>query len=400
MLSFVEVKPDFVFSQYEISIIKSIWRSLDLNNPLNLKDFYYTVSAAINSTGTVTTNGVVSPKRDKFTSLIITQQDIANTISDYQVEEFIEVATSLIHHLEFGKEFPENELVQLLKRNQRIYKIYYKQYLTLGNSLMEAIEDFTNLLVGKSKRIFSRFLSILLSAILYYSNDISFVDTTTTNSNNTLNINLTATPTTTHSNASIYSELSYSMLSLNTDNTSTSAATTAEAIILEEIIKPPQLIEIQPSLPSDIDEQSQPVQSTPEDVEYAEDATITNSIYTNNTVDNGDANSGFFDSSYDYLNSFAISPDNDDDDDDEYDNGQSLHEREIVGKKQQKNKFKVVYKEEEDDDDFDDTKSIVSTMSNLSSFKKWGIIRRKKSHKDKFRSSKKFIHKNILRSEK
>ena len=62
MLSFVEVKPDFVFSQYEISIIKSIWRSLDLNNPLNLKDFYYTVSAAINSTGTVTTNGVVSPK--------------------------------------------------------------------------------------------------------------------------------------------------------------------------------------------------------------------------------------------------------------------------------------------------------------------------------------------------
>ena len=60
---------------------------------------------------------------------------------------------------------------------------------------MEAIEDFTNLLVGKSKRIFSRFLSILLSAILYYSNDISFVDTTTTNSNNTLNINLTATPT-------------------------------------------------------------------------------------------------------------------------------------------------------------------------------------------------------------
>ena len=39
MLSFVEVKPDFVFSQYEISIIKSIWRSLDLNNPLNLKDF-------------------------------------------------------------------------------------------------------------------------------------------------------------------------------------------------------------------------------------------------------------------------------------------------------------------------------------------------------------------------
>lgn len=103
MLSFVEVKPDFVFSQYEISIIKSIWRSLDLNNPLNLKDFYYTVSAAINSTGTVTTNGVVSPKRDKFTSLIITQQDIANTISDYQVEEFIEVATSLIHHLEFGK---------------------------------------------------------------------------------------------------------------------------------------------------------------------------------------------------------------------------------------------------------------------------------------------------------
>lgn len=256
--------------------------------------------------------------------------------------------------------------------------------MTLGNSLMEAIEDFTNLLVGKSKRIFSRFLSILLSAILYYSNDISFVDTTTTNSNNTLNINLTATPTTTHSNASIYSELSYSMLSLNTDNTSTSAATTAEAIILEEIIKPPQLIEIQPSLPSDIDEQSQPVQSTPEDVEYAEDATITNSIYTNNTVDNGDANSGFFDSSYDYLNSFAISPDNDDDD--EYDNGQSLHEREIVGKKQQKNKSKVVY--EEDDDDFDDTKSIVSTMSNLSSFKKWGIIRRKKSHKDKFRSSK------------
>lgn len=190
------------------------------------------------------------------------------------------------------------------------------------------------------------------------------------------------------------------MLSLNTDNTSTSAATTAEAIILEEIIKPPQLIEIQPSLPLDIDEQSQPVQSTPEDVEYAEDATITNSIYTNNTVDNGDANSGFFDSSYDYLNSFAFSPDNDDDDDDEYDNGQSLHEREIVGKKQQKNKFKVVYKEEEDDDDFDDTKSIVSTMSNLSSFKKWGIIRRKKSHKDKFRSSKKFIHKNILRSEK
>ena len=82
------------------------------------------------------------------------------------------------------------------------------------------------------------------------------------------------------------------MLSLNTDNTSTSAATTAEAIILEEIIKPPQF-EIQPSLPSDIDEQSQPVQSTPEDVEYAEDATITNSIYTNNTVDNGDANSGF-----------------------------------------------------------------------------------------------------------
>ena len=293
MLSFVEVKPDFVFSQYEISIIKSIWRSLDLNNPLNLKDFYYTVSAAINSTGTVTTNGVVSPKRDKFTSLIITQQDIANTISDYQVEEFIEVATSLIHHLEFGKEFPENKLVQLLKRNQRIYKIYYKQYLTLGNSLMEAIEDFTNLLVGKSKRIFSRFLSILLSAILYYSNDISFVDTTTTNSNNTLNINLTATPTTTHSNASIYSELSYSMLSLNTDNTSTSAATTAEAIILEEIIKPPQLIEIQSLLPLDIDEQSQPVQSTPEDVEYAEDATITNSIYTNNTVDNGDANSGF-----------------------------------------------------------------------------------------------------------
>ena len=46
---------------------------------------------------------------------------------------------------------------------------------------MEAIEDFTNLLVGKSKRIFSRFLSILLSAILYYSNDISFVDTTTSN---------------------------------------------------------------------------------------------------------------------------------------------------------------------------------------------------------------------------
>ena len=132
-------------------------------------------------------------------------------------------------------------------------------------------------------------------------------------------------------------------------------------------------------------------------MEYAEDATITNSIYTNNTGDNGDANSGFFDSSYDYLNSFAISPDNDDDDD-EYDNGQSLHEREIVGKKQQKNKSKVVY--EEDDDDFDDTKSIVSTMSNLSSFKKWGIIRRKKSHKDKFRSSKKFIHKNILRSEK
>ena len=61
-----------------------------------------------------------------------------------------------------------------------------------------------------------------------------------------------------------------------------------------------------------------------------------------------------------------FSPDNDDDDD-EYDNGQSLHEREI--KKQQKNKSKVVYEEEDDDDDFDDTKSIVSTMSNLSSFK-------------------------------
>ena len=39
--------------------------------------------------------------------------------------------------------------------------------------------------------------------------------------------------------------------------------------------------------------------------------------------------------SYDYLNSFAFSPDNDDDDD-EYDNGQSLHEREIVGKKNNK----------------------------------------------------------------
>ncbi|CAX43479.1 conserved hypothetical protein [Candida dubliniensis CD36] len=422
MLSLIDLKPDFVFSQYEISIIKSIWRSLDLNNPIILKDFYYTVSTTINNTGT-TINGVLNPQRDTFTPLIITQQDIMNIINDYQVEEFIKVATSLIYHLEFGKELPENEIVQLSKRNYRIYKLYYKQYLTLGNSLMETIENYTNLLMGNNKQIFSRFLSILLSAILYYSNDVTFADTTTTTTTTT-----TATPTTTHSNASIYSEHSYSMFSLNTDNTSSSSSaatttTTADVIALEEIFKPPQLADITPQDPQD-------PQNTTTDTDCSEDATITNSIYNNrlnndddddvddNTIENINGSTSTFDSSYDYLNSFSFSPDDyddyndygDNDDNDENFNGKKIDYKKLESKsKIDKYKYNDDNDndndnddddDEDDFDDFDDTKSIVSTISNLSSsFKNWGI-NRKKSNKDKFKSTKKFIHKNILRNEK
>ena len=109
------------------------------------------------------------------------------------------------------------------------------------------------------------------------------------------------------------------MLSLNTDNTSTSAATTAEAIILEEIIKPPQLIEIQSLLPLDIDEQSQPVQSTQKTWNMLKMQPLL-IPYTLIILLTMVMQIVVFDSSYDYLNSFAFSPDNDDDDD-EYDNG-------------------------------------------------------------------------------
>ncbi|KAK6875422.1 hypothetical protein K6H11_000915 [Candida tropicalis] len=397
-------KPNLMFSQYEIANIKSVWLSLDLcenfsdsnictknsipmftYNKINMERFQIELGLNIFNSE-LTSRNVVRISNynigllDRY-SILLSNQNVELIKNDYQVDSFINLITIMIYHLEYGKSVPQDFIVQLAKINSRLYSINCRNYAILGNSLIKTIAFFSMRFNGDKRQIFSKFLSKLLTALVYYSHDSGIINIaqihdhlsngksihqTISNNlhDNQIHPTLTNGSTSTISNSyspprksstmSIFSQPSEctedsSLLSLTMgDNNSeiSSEIPPDEQSIIANMTK-----SINFNFSEGIAEEVEVEEADPE----AEEATITQSYDDGNIPDD----------SYDYLNSFGLS---------EIDNS-PIQEPELPS-----------------NNDVDDLKSLESTKSNMSSFKNWNKFKRSKKEK-------KFVSKNLVRTQ-
>ncbi|RCK54608.1 hypothetical protein Cantr_03828 [Candida viswanathii] len=395
MLSLEQLKPSLMFSQYEIANIKAVWLSLDLctnftdtnistknsipmflfdpivmerfESELALNIFLKDIGSVVGMSKTVRKYDV--EVLDRY-AILLSPDNFEIVQTDYQVRSIINLITVMIYHLEYGKAVPQDYIMEVLKVNSRLYSLNCRSYTILGDSLIKTIAFFSNKFIGDKRQIFSKFISKLLTTLVYYSHDSGFVNLSqihenvanakSLHNNNNLHDNQIQ-PTLTNgsmstsmggyspphksSTMSIFSQPSEcteesSLLSLTLGD-STSELSSSEIIPDETTNKPPgNNFTFNEGIAEETEEQE------------AEEATITQSY------------DEMPDDSYDYLNSFGLS---------------AVDNSPIA---------------EQDPQDMDDLRSLESTKSNMSSFKKWGKF--KKSKKDK---EKKFMSKNLVKTQ-
>ncbi|RCK67654.1 hypothetical protein Cantr_03255 [Candida viswanathii] len=407
MLSLDQLKPSLMFSQYEIANIKAVWLSLDLctnftdtnistknsipmflYDPVVMERFESELALNIflKDIGSVVGRSKTARKYDVEVldryAILLSPENFEIVQTDYQVRSIINLITVMIYHLEYGKAVPQDYIIEVLKVNSRLYSLNCRSYTILGDSLIKTIAFFSNKFTGDKRQIFSKFISKLLTTLVYYSHDSGFINLSQihenvanakslhNNNNNNNNNNLHDNqihPTLTNgsmstsmsgyspphksSTMSIFSQPSEcteesSLLSLTLgDNTS---ELSSSEITPDETTNKPlgNNFTFNEGIAEETEEQEQ------EQEQDAEEATITQSY------------DEMPDDSYDYLNSFGLS---------------AVDNSPIAG---------------QDLQDMDDLRSLESTKSNMSSFKKWGKF--KKSKKDK---EKKLMSKNLVRTQ-
>ncbi|KAL6452457.1 hypothetical protein SBY92_001715 [Candida maltosa Xu316] len=380
-----------MFSQYEISTIKSIWLSLQLSTNFNhenipfknyLPMFQYNQFTLQRFELELITNIIANDVSTKNTpnhkydilekySLLLTNTNYQLIKTSYQINSFINLITVLIYHLDLNKTIPQNYITELSKVNSRLYSITPRDYSILGNSLIKTIDYFLkdDLFMGQKKVIFSKFLSKILTALVYYSvespivfnqyipDEQSNITPTTkttphkaqsilTNGSNSPRLSTTESESESESNSptpqksttmSIISQPSeYTEQSslMSYDNYSYSRDINSEISSIKELTNKP-----------DFNNNSVIPEEEHDEIDIEEDATITASMTTNDA-------SSFIDDSYDYLNSFGLS---------------SVENEEVV--QNHDNNMDQVY----------DLRRTETNMSTMSSFKKWNSKFKKNS---------------------
>ena len=410
-----QIKSNLMFSQYEIAIIKSIWLSLDLcsnftdrnvctknsipmfkYNDINLEKFE--VELCLNiftkdidspvkpSTSSIMNHDYTYGLLERY-SLLLSKQNFQIVKTNYQVNAIINLVTIMIYHLEYGKSIPQSYIMKILKINSRLYSINSRNYSIFGNSLIKTIAYFSSNFYGDKRQIFSKFISKLLTTLVYYSNDSNIINFNTinpqsnplhdnyyfdqihqtlTNCSTISNTSPTRRSTTTMSILSQPSESTEesSLLSLMANDNTSELSSSDELMILSSKPFPNnQSITEEDEDEEDENEEDEEKETRIKvviDDQAEEEATITQSY----------DDYGIPDDSYDYLNSFGLS---------EIDTS-PINEPDI---------------KTTSDEDLDDLRSLESAKSNLSSFKSWS---KGKFHKYKRDHNKKFVNKNLVRS--
>ncbi|CCG21530.1 hypothetical protein CORT_0A11450 [Candida orthopsilosis Co 90-125] len=197
--------PTIDISQYEVSIVKQAWLALNLfqnyhklnsssknggpkliNNEFQLHEFQQGLATKIyeklttkDSDSSSFISGTNVFDNDLFGSnqpTSLTDSEIDEIVNDYQIEPLLQFITIMINYLEFNMIQPGESMINLSKKNVRLYGMSSTNYQLFGECLIQAMVDKLSItdaskFQGEEQFIFNKFLSQVLSFLVCYSKE-------------------------------------------------------------------------------------------------------------------------------------------------------------------------------------------------------------------------------------
>ncbi|KAI5953977.1 hypothetical protein CANMA_004816 [Candida margitis] len=199
--------PSVDVSRYEVAIVKQAWLALNLfrnyhqintsktatntseliRDEFTFREFQQSLAARIfdrSSAEELTTTSLISTPNidhDLFgdshnTTKSMSDFDVDEILYDYQIEPLLQFVTIMINYLDLNMIQPGESMINLSKKNVRLYGMSSVKYQIFGECLIQtmveklAITDASKF-QGEEQFIFNKFLSQVLSFLAYYSRD-------------------------------------------------------------------------------------------------------------------------------------------------------------------------------------------------------------------------------------